>query len=42
LPQPIDITARELKLSADDLAPEPDEQLIQDAEPNPDPANLPS
>jgi DNA recombination protein RmuC len=42
LPQPIDITARELKLIADDLAPEPDEQLIQDAEPNPDPANLPS
>jgi DNA recombination protein RmuC len=42
LPQPIDITPRELKLIADDLAPEPDEKPIQDDEPNPDPANLPS
>jgi hypothetical protein len=41
-PQSIDITARELKLIADDLAPEQDDNSL--AEPNTpaDPENLPT
>jgi len=40
--QPIDITTRELKLIADDLAPEPDDDSLTNGPNTADPANLPT